>query len=56
MEDALSYLGITDASWHKSKNGNFYQVFFSVDLEDSDAVLQYFKSKGVGSKFGSTIG
>jgi len=56
VEDALSYLGIIDAAWTKTKNGNFSQVTFSVDLEESDAVLQYFKSRGVGSKSGSSIG
>ncbi|XP_054157688.1 uncharacterized protein LOC128956032 [Oppia nitens] len=56
VEESLAYLGITDAIWQKSKNGNYSNISFYVDLEESDAVIQYFKTKEVGNKFGSSIG
>lgn len=56
VEDSLEFLGIDDAIFQKSKNGNYCGISFAVDLEDSDAVLQYFKSRDVGSRFGSSIG
>ncbi|CAG2172402.1 unnamed protein product, partial [Oppiella nova] len=56
VEESLAYLGIDEAVWQKSNNNNYYNISFAVDLEDSDAVIQYFKSRGVGSKMGSSIG
>ncbi|CAG2103839.1 unnamed protein product [Medioppia subpectinata] len=55
VEESLTYLGIEEAVWQKSKNTSYYGISFAVDLEDSDAVIQYFKARGVGSK-GSSIG
>ena len=56
VEESLLYLGIDEAVWLKTKNDNYYEVSFSVDLEDSDSVIQYFKSRNVGEKWPSTIG
>lgn len=56
VDEGLSYLGIPDAVWAKSKNDRFYTITFPVELEDSDIVIQYFKTLGVGLRFDSSIG
>jgi len=56
VEDALSYLGIVDATWQKSQNGKYYTITFPVDLEDSDVVIQYFKTLGIGLRFDTSVG
>ncbi|KAH9527654.1 hypothetical protein DERF_001661 [Dermatophagoides farinae] len=52
----LSYLEIPDATWQKSFNGKYWHISFPVDLEDSDIVIQYFKSRGIGLHLNSSIG
>ncbi|OTF72220.1 DUF389 domain containing protein, partial [Euroglyphus maynei] len=52
----LSYLDIPDATWQKSFNGKYWHILFPVDLEDSDIVIQYFKSHGIGLRLNSSIG
>ncbi|KAF7493812.1 Uncharacterized protein SSS_07140 [Sarcoptes scabiei] len=56
MKEGLSYLGISDATWQKSFNGEYWHILFPVDLEDSDIVIQYFKSHGIGLRLTSSIG
>lgn len=56
LEEALLYLGIIDATWVLSKNGKFHQVYFPCELSESDQIIQYLTSLGIGSKLGTSIG
>lgn len=56
LEDALLQLGITDTVWIPSKTDKSYHVYFSLDLYDNDATLNYLQSRGIGSKKDSSIG
>lgn len=56
LKEALEYLNINDSVWMPSKNGHYYQVYFTSDLDNNDSTLHYLKSKGIGSKRNSTIG
>ncbi len=56
VEEGLSYLGIQDAVWARSQNDRFYTITFPVELEDSDIVIQYFKTLGVGLRLDTSIG
>ncbi|KAJ6222573.1 hypothetical protein RDWZM_001118 [Blomia tropicalis] len=56
VEDGLSYLGIVDATWQKSQNDLYHTIIFPVELGDSDVVIQYFKSLGIGLRLDTSIG
>lgn len=56
VQDGLATFGLLDATMQKSLNANYLQLLFSVDMEDSDNVIEYFKSQGIGLYLNSSIG
>ena len=56
LEDALEYLGIHDSVWVPSKNGHYYHVYFTCDLDSNDHAMYHLKSCGIGTTRNSTIG
>lgn len=56
LEESLDELGITDVVWVPTKNGKYFQVYFSVELYSNDATLQYLQSKGFGLRSNTSIG
>lgn len=56
LEDALEYLNIHDSVWVPSKNGHYFHVYFTCDLDSNDHAIHYLKSRGIGWKRNSAIG
>lgn len=56
LEESLENLNIYDAVWVSSKNGHYFHVYFTCDLNGNDHAMHYLQSKGIGSRCNSTIG
>ncbi|KAI1295681.1 Uncharacterized protein HDE_05382 [Halotydeus destructor] len=56
LEDAFDELQVVDVVWYLTKNGKGYQIYFPVDLESSDAIIDYFVTKGIGVQRETFIG
>lgn len=55
LEKSLADLGIIEACWSKTKGGDFYHIVFPIENdEDSHAILDYFRAKGIGQWIDST--
>lgn len=56
VEDAFEELDIQDVVWYLTKNGKGYQVYFPCEMQRSDAILEYFCSKQIGTLKETFIG
>ncbi|RWS26052.1 hypothetical protein B4U80_11055, partial [Leptotrombidium deliense] len=56
VEDCLKELQVSEVVWIASKNGKYYQIYFTVDLYDNDATLQYLQEKGIGVEKHTSVG
>lgn len=46
LEECIDHLKISDSVWTTTADSNRTQVYFSVDIEESEATLNYLNSMG----------
>ncbi|RWS05082.1 hypothetical protein B4U79_08841 [Dinothrombium tinctorium] len=56
VDDCLRELQVAEVVWVPSKNGKFYQIYFTVDLYDNDATLRYLQERGIGVRKETSVG
>lgn len=54
--ESLEHLHIYDAVWVPTRNNQYYQVYFTTDLDSNDYVIHYLNSMGIGERGNSTLG
>lgn len=55
MSEILKKMKIENAIWQLSKNENFYQITFSVEVDNHEVLLELLNKWGVGERDGSSL-